>query len=311
MGGRETNGGAPTLDRMRQNQTNVWVRTEMVEAILHNDGTLPPDWKPGRKRSRSSGKLAWGWARAIVVPSQQQSNQDSPSSAILRRVKQKDPASPLRYQQQTSQEWAQEQGRITVTIHDAEFAPDHLQSATVTLDPNHFSAPLHMANAWWNTGGDPPDDLTVLTHLHEPAVVYCLQRRYQQDWIYTYTGKILLALNPFRPCPELYGPNVMKQYTANNVILGNEKQPPPHVYAVAQDAYSSMLRAMHVHSSGTTEDQSILVSGESGSGKTVTTKIIMQYLATLSRSHVQNHDRTATATNDDHIDIESQGTLSK
>ena len=292
------------------NQTHVWVRTDMAEAVLNNNGTLPDNWKPSRKRGRSSNKLAWGWARAYIVPQTTPqvsgkngiSAPESPSSnpflatVKLRKVK----GSPL-----SNGLWGSPPRRgpafsqnvpVTVTIQDDEFAPPHLQNKTVTIDPNHESAPLHMANSWWYSGEtnyQPPDDLTSLTHLHEPAVVLCLKRRYEHDHIYTYTGKILLALNPFRACKDLYGDSIMQDYYD---LTGN--RPPPHIYGIAQDAYGSMLRAMQM--SNGSENQSILVSGESGAGKTVTTKIIMQYLATLSRRHVGS-GRTESG------DIESQG----
>ena len=134
----------------------------------------------------------------------------------------------------------------------------------------------------------PPDDLTSLTHLHEPSVVYCLKRHYEQNSIYTYTGKILLALNPFQMLNNVYGEDIMKRYwqqqektTATTKTTGENHnvllldRPPPHVYQIAQDAYRSLMYDG--------DDQSILVSGESGAGKTVTTKIIMGYLASQSQ----------------------------
>ncbi|KAL3945263.1 MAG: hypothetical protein SGBAC_000674 [Bacillariaceae sp.] len=139
------------------------------------------------------------------------------------------------------------------------------------------------ANVWWKKQlPEPPTDLCSLTHLHEPSVVYSLQHRYQNDNIYTYTGKILLALNPFRVLDGIYGDQVMKQYWK----AGAMERPPPHVYAVAQDAYKALLDMK--------ENQSILVSGESGSGKTVTTKIIMGYLATQSK-RMQTKQQSAKA----------------
>jgi myosin-5 len=164
---------------------------------------------------------------------------------------------------------------VTLTVDDEKFAPRHLQQATVSLsyDTSDLETVCN-ANTWWNSIEDiPPDDLTSLTHLHEPAVVYCLARRYQKDNIYTYTGKILLALNPFRVLDGLYGDRIMQRYWQTNTT--KVERPEPHIYAIAQDAYRSMM-----HMGG---NQSILVSGESGSGKTVTTKIIMGYLATLSQ----------------------------
>lgn len=179
----------------------------------------------------------------------------------------------------------------TFTVDDDLFAPSHLSNATVSLsyDPSDLVDPLVCnANTWWNVSSPnkqpvPPNDLTVLTHLHEPSVVFCLHQRYQQEQIYTYTGKILLALNPFRIIEGMYGEPVMQQYWQPH-DLG---RPPPHVYAIAQDAYDSMRFAVGNPSqngvANSTSDQSILVSGESGSGKTVTTKIIMGYLATQSQ----------------------------
>ena len=149
----------------------------------------------------------------------------------------------------------------------------------------------------------PPEDLTALEQLHEPAVVYCLSRRYRQDFIYTYTGKILLALNPFCPLEALYGENVMQRYWQSPSTTGAaaSSRPPPHIYAIAEDAYRSMIRSLQAAAESSSssknnkmgaataaaaaigENQSVLVSGESGAGKTVTTKIILQYLATLSQ----------------------------
>jgi len=142
-----------------------------------------------------------------------------------------------------------------------------------------------------------PSDLTNLTHLHEPAVVYCLRSRYAMNEIYTSTGPILLALNPFKDVKGIYGDDLMRRYcergqgVANGVIVIKKKKSadsgelPPHVYAVADNAYRAMMRAMEDNSGDldSTSDQSILVSGESGAGKTVTTKIIMKYLAALSK----------------------------
>jgi myosin-5 len=169
----------------------------------------------------------------------------------------------------------------TLTVDDEEFAPPHLRGATVSLSyDNNDVETVCNANTWWiqeKGVSQPPQDLTSLTHLHEPSVVYCLLKHYERNSIYAYTGKILLALNPFQMLPKLYGDDVMKRYyddeTDENSL--EHPRPPPHVYAVAQDAYRSLLYQG--------DNQSILVSGESGSGKTVTTKIIMGYLASQSQ----------------------------
>ncbi|CAI5513551.1 unnamed protein product [Closterium sp. Naga37s-1] len=113
---------------------------------------------------------------------------------------------------------------------------------------------------------DGVDDMTKLSYLHEPGVLHNLYLRYSVDEIYTYTGSILIAINPFRSLPHLYDEQMMEQYKGTR--LGELS---PHVFAIAETAYRTM--------SDYGNSQSILVSGESGAGKTETTKLIMQYLA--------------------------------
>ncbi|KAK3289251.1 hypothetical protein CYMTET_3312 [Cymbomonas tetramitiformis] len=110
------------------------------------------------------------------------------------------------------------------------------------------------------------EDMTKLSYLHEPGVLNNLETRYTLDEIYTYTGSILIAVNPFHRLPHLYANHMMEQY--KGVALGELS---PHVFAVADAAYRAMSKEK--------QSQSILVSGESGAGKTETTKLIMQYLA--------------------------------
>ena len=131
------------------------------------------------------------------------------------------------------------------------------------------------------------DDLIQLTHLHEPAILHVLCLRYAHDLIYTYTGPILLALNPFQQIPGIYSPEKMELYYSVGILRsqGVEDVEPlsPHVYACADAAYRSMIDSGDAAGSSISRNQSLLVSGESGAGKTETTKIIMQYLATVGR----------------------------
>lgn len=157
-----------------------------------------------------------------------------------------------------------------------------------------------------------PDDLVDLTHLHEPAIVHMLQKRFEQDTIYTSTGPILLSVNPLKDCSNLYSDETMdaywergiKQLKKEDTILpdGLTQQDvldyvPPHIFATADNAFVSMMRGLK--KIGITADgdnssaivdrenltfinQAILVSGDSGSGKTYATKHMMKYLATIS-----------------------------
>lgn len=123
-------------------------------------------------------------------------------------------------------------------------------------------------------------DLITLTHLHEPAILDCMQSRFFDDIIYTATGPILLAINPFKRL-QMYGEEQLMSYENEGLkkALGQSYKPlAPHVYEVADNAFRQMLH----DPSGRPVNQSILVSGESGAGKTETTKFIMRYLATIA-----------------------------
>ncbi|KAK6162834.1 hypothetical protein DH2020_002675 [Rehmannia glutinosa] len=110
------------------------------------------------------------------------------------------------------------------------------------------------------------DDMTKLAYLHEPGVLYNLASRFALNEIYTYTGNILIAVNPFQRLPHLYDIHMMQQY--KGAAFGELS---PHLFAVADACYRAIINE---HGS-----QSILVSGESGAGKTETTKMLMRYLA--------------------------------
>ncbi|KAG0469856.1 hypothetical protein HPP92_016556 [Vanilla planifolia] len=107
------------------------------------------------------------------------------------------------------------------------------------------------------------DDLIKLSYLNEPSVLHALKCRHADDMIYTKAGPILVAVNPFKTV-ELYGNGLVEAYKHKNTDA-------PHVYAVAESAFSGMMKDEI--------NQSIIISGESGAGKTETAKIAMQYLA--------------------------------
>eukprot|EP00325_Prymnesiales_sp_UTEX-LB-985_P020714 CAMPEP_0174733188 /NCGR_PEP_ID=MMETSP1094-20130205/60818_1 /TAXON_ID=156173 /ORGANISM="Chrysochromulina brevifilum, Strain UTEX LB 985" /LENGTH=1727 /DNA_ID=CAMNT_0015935811 /DNA_START=13 /DNA_END=5196 /DNA_ORIENTATION=+ len=123
-----------------------------------------------------------------------------------------------------------------------------------------------------NEDGMKTNDHCALIHLNEPCVLENTRLRYTDGLIYTYTGKILVALNPFGPLP-IYGDAVFPKYVDKEV---GAKGVDPHLYAMGEAAYKHVKR----HKT----PAALVMSGESGSGKTETTKHLMRYLAWRSES---------------------------
>ena len=124
-----------------------------------------------------------------------------------------------------------------------------------------------------NTTDDLVGDNTALVHLNEPTILCNVKLRYAKNQIYTFTGRILVAINPFQRL-DIYGQENMKRYQGKDVSkLANDA---PHVFAVGENAYAVLRR--------TAQDQSVLMAGESGAGKTETTKQLMLYLASRARA---------------------------
>ncbi|KAM4746861.1 unconventional myosin-IXa isoform 2-T2 [Rhinophrynus dorsalis] len=113
------------------------------------------------------------------------------------------------------------------------------------------------------------EDLCGLPDLSERALLETLRTRFRQEKIYTYVGSILVAVNPFRFLP-IYNPKYVKMY--DNRRLGERE---PHIYAVADAAYHAMLRRQR--------NQCIVISGETGSGKTQSTNFLIHHLTALSQ----------------------------
>ncbi|XP_050306397.1 unconventional myosin-Va [Anthonomus grandis grandis] len=112
------------------------------------------------------------------------------------------------------------------------------------------------------------NDLTSLSYLHEPGVLYNLQVRFcERKDIYTYCGIVLVAINPYDELP-IYDTDTIQAYRGQ--AMGDLD---PHIFAVAEEAYTKLEREQR--------DQSIIVSGESGAGKTVSAKYAMRYFATV------------------------------
>ncbi|XP_029688524.1 myosin VIb isoform X5 [Takifugu rubripes] len=126
------------------------------------------------------------------------------------------------------------------------------------------------------------DDNCSLMYLNEATLLNNVRVRYNKDHIYTYVANILIAVNPYYDVPGLYGPDAIKQYRGKS--LGTLS---PHVYAIADKAYRDM-KVLKM-------SQSIIVSGESGAGKTENTKFVLRYLTTTYGSGQDIDERIVEA----------------
>ncbi|KAI8980265.1 P-loop containing nucleoside triphosphate hydrolase protein [Pilobolus umbonatus] len=146
-------------------------------------------------------------------------------------------------------------------LHTFEAKLVDIANASVQLPP--LRNPPNMENT---------DDLTSLSYLNEPSVLNTIKTRYDERNIYTYSGIVLIATNPFARVP-LYEPEIIQKYSGSR--RGDLE---PHLFAIAEDAYRCMIRD--------NKNQTIIVSGESGAGKTVSAKYIMRYFATADDQEV-------------------------
>lgn len=112
------------------------------------------------------------------------------------------------------------------------------------------------------------DNMIKLNDLNEPTILHNLRQRFLKDEIYTYVSSILVACNPFKLLP-IYTPDIMEKYKD-----GGGRTMPPHIYAIADNAYRNLMADF--------KDQAVVISGESGAGKTETMKLVLQFLADVS-----------------------------
>nr|XP_027208300.1 myosin heavy chain, muscle-like [Penaeus vannamei] len=114
------------------------------------------------------------------------------------------------------------------------------------------------------------EDMSDLTYLNDPSVLYNLKTRYQAKLIYTYSGLFCIAVNPYKRYP-IYTNRTVKIYQGKR-----RNEVPPHLFAICNGAYTNMLEAGG--------NQSMLITGESGAGKTENTKKVLSYFANVGAS---------------------------
>ncbi|KAM3928507.1 unconventional myosin-X [Leptodactylus fuscus] len=126
------------------------------------------------------------------------------------------------------------------------------------------------------------EDMAALCDLHEGSIMYNLNRRYQEDKIYTYIGSILASVNPYKLIPGLYDRNTVELYSRHRM-----GEIPPHIFAVANECYLCLWKRH--------DNQCVLISGESGAGKTESTKLILKYLSAMSQHSLEVSSKEKTA----------------
>jgi myosin heavy subunit len=114
-------------------------------------------------------------------------------------------------------------------------------------------------------------DLTMVSVADADACHSVLSKRYAKDEIYTFCGPLLVAVNPYRELPALYTAGSLDQHAQ---LLPSDGEPPPHAFAMAARAHARLMQEGR--------DQAIVISGESGAGKTETAKFLLQYLARVA-----------------------------
>uniref|UniRef100_A0A3B4AEU1 Myosin motor domain-containing protein n=1 Tax=Periophthalmus magnuspinnatus TaxID=409849 RepID=A0A3B4AEU1_9GOBI len=114
------------------------------------------------------------------------------------------------------------------------------------------------------------EDMSTLTELHEAAIMHNLYLRYQKDSIYTNIGSILAAVNPYKQIQGLYDSASVDLYSKHQ--LG---ELPPHIFAIANECYRCLWKRH--------DSQCVLISGESGAGKTESTKLLLKFLSVMSQ----------------------------
>uniref|UniRef100_A0A8C2GUX8 Myosin X, like 1 n=1 Tax=Cyprinus carpio TaxID=7962 RepID=A0A8C2GUX8_CYPCA len=126
-------------------------------------------------------------------------------------------------------------------------------------------SPMHQSSI------DGVEDMSALAELHEAAIMHNLHQRYQKDNIYTNIGSILAAVNPYKQIRGLYDLSAVELYSQHH--LG---ELPPHIFAIANECYRCLWKRH--------DSQCVLISGESGAGKTESTKLLLQFLSVMSQN---------------------------
>lgn len=127
------------------------------------------------------------------------------------------------------------------------------------------------------------EDMSNLTYLNDASVLYNLKERYYANLIYTYSGLFCVAINPYKRFP-IYTNRVVQMYRGRR-----RQEMPPHLFSIADGAYTDMI--------ANRENQSMLITGESGAGKTENTKKVIAYFANVGATTKKDDQKDAKKAN--------------
>ena len=165
--------------------------------------------------------------------------------------------------------WFNPNPKDTDSYDTGEVKSDNGEEVTVvTADGHQYTVKKKFAYERNPAKFDGVEDCAELGYLNEACVLHNLRIRYDNDVIHTYSGLFLVVLNPYKRFP------IYNKFTIDHYRGRRRSEEPPHVYAVADDMYRHMLSEACSHC--------VIISGESGAGKTETSKLIMQYVAAVS-----------------------------
>ncbi|XP_015736357.1 unconventional myosin-XVIIIa isoform X5 [Coturnix japonica] len=259
------------VEMIRQSGETVQLKVQPILELSE----LSRCWLRGTEGTR---RAAWDLDPAAPAPSQGQAD-DAPSAPVG--------SSPTAAQAKTEEQIAAEEAWYETDkvwlVHKDGFSlgsqlrpeePSALPEGKVKVKLDHDGAVLEVEEDDVEKANPPScertEDLASLLYLNESSVLHTLRQRYGSNLIHTYAGPAMVVINPLSS-PSMYSEKVMHMFKGCR-----REDTSPHIYAVAQAAYRSMLMGR--------QDQAVVLLGSSGSGKTTNCQHLIQYLATIAGS---------------------------